>query len=693
MFMQRQLPTARLVLINFIAVAILQMLAFRAAAQTGAVVSGERLDAAMEHLAAAMPSGLDDLTETRSKEILDASNALSVCAEPEAAALATPGARLACIHRLCVAKRRVDEELTRVLELRVAIGASADGEEHRRRARQFLGITSMLMDLSGRLNYLLRSTVVEAAFAFASEPKTRNQLVQQLASDRSTIGASLMAPLLIDPPPTSPNNAKPADTATKRKILRFLSKDGRYEAAPIVAQFLQNEEAAPPLVVEAADALCRLGLAQPPRPVDASRGSLRAVMTPRGLHTALRALDAVQLKRASRRRRAVLLDWLDQRARRGVGASGCAVNGFVIRPGDWVLMRNVSPYNLFTDLSPGLFTHAGVAALSRDPQGVGRLVLVDLNERDTHIGATNIEDVLPSALYFAVLRHDNPAVARTMGETAASIIGNPAQFDLAFETSRIAALRGRSLAGRKIETYCAGLLLLCAQASGLPRETFFPVVEYPGSDQLSQNLEQLGLHIGADFVSPTGALFGGRMKLVYLSEPMYDPARHIAQSIYDHFARRMRSETLVPRHNLFQSLRQELADASTRNALLGNALAGAAGVDPDTDLASAARALAVVETLDAIAAENSDEFADTLAALQAGPSKELARRGLSQSRIESIQRLRRRHADLVDGLERNHIDLRQVTDQLIRYYTSRGEQQINDRFFPAAAAQSADAGH
>ncbi len=36
---------------------------------------------------------------------------------------------------------------------------------------------------------------------------------------------------------------------------------------------------------------------------------------------------------------------------------------FEVQPGDWLLMRNPSPYNLFTDLSPGLFTHVGVVTL------------------------------------------------------------------------------------------------------------------------------------------------------------------------------------------------------------------------------------------------------------------------------------------------------------------------------------------
>jgi hypothetical protein len=44
-------------------------------------------------------------------------------------------------------------------------------------------------------------------------------------------------------------------------------------------------------------------------------------------------------------------------------------------------MRNPSPYNLFTDLSPGLFTHVGVITAETGSDGIRRMVVVDLPER------------------------------------------------------------------------------------------------------------------------------------------------------------------------------------------------------------------------------------------------------------------------------------------------------------------------
>jgi hypothetical protein len=627
-----------------------------------------------------------------SGRVLAASQVVNARAEQLAfSEFPTAQEHLASIHRLCVAKEQVDLRLRQTLGMRVAIASLPEDPMRRARVRVFLKFTSKLTDLSGRLNYLLRATIIRAAFALANRPPVRDRLVEQLAADRSTIGASLMAPLLLDPPEDSPNGARPASSATKVKILRYLARHGRSEAAPIVVRYLNSREATPELVITATDALCRLGLAQA-APADSLRSPLQGI-TAAALRERLQGIDPAQLQRASRRRRTVLLQWLAGRAEWGVGATGYAVNGFVIRPGDWVLMRNASPYNLFTDLSPGLFTHAGVAALERDRQGADRLVLVDLNERDTRVGATNIEEVLPSSLYFAVLRHDDPAVARKMAARAASIVGNPARFDLTFETSRLEPLRGQALQGRKIETYCAGLLLLCAQASDLPRDEFFPVVEYPAGAAMAGNLRHIGLQIGADFVSPTGALFAPRMKVVYFSEPMYDPERHIEQEIYDFFARRMASETLEPRQNLFQSLRQQLANASQSNPVLGNALAAAAGVDAHTDLAAGARALAVVEILDRIALGNSGEFAEATAALEGGPIGEPARRRLSPRQIEKIESLRRRHADLAARLEQGPSSRWQVSVQLVDYYADRGKRQIDEYFFSAPSdTDSAEAG-
>ena len=54
-------------------------------------------------------------------------------------------------------------------------------------------------------------------------------------------------------------------------------------------------------------------------------------------------------------------------------------------------MRNPSPYNLFTDISPGLFTHVGVVASETGDDGVARIVLVDLPERGSRMPATKVD--------------------------------------------------------------------------------------------------------------------------------------------------------------------------------------------------------------------------------------------------------------------------------------------------------------
>ena len=100
-------------------------------------------------------------------------------------------------------------------------------------------------------------------------------------------------------------------------------------------------------------------------------------------------------------------------------------------------MRNPSPYNLFTDLSPGLFTHVGVVAAETGKDGIRRLVLVDLPERGTTMPATNVDAFVNRSLHYMFLRHPDPAVAKKMGDTAAAVIGAPTEFDLNFRTDHV----------------------------------------------------------------------------------------------------------------------------------------------------------------------------------------------------------------------------------------------------------------
>ncbi len=89
---------------------------------------------------------------------------------------------------------------------------------------------------------------------------------------------------------------------------------------------------------------------------------------------------------------------------------------------------------------------------------------------------------------------------------------------------------------------------------------------------------------------------------------MYDAQRNVEEEIYDYFADSLKVKHLVATPDLYQSLRLKLAEASKSNPLLATAMANAARVDKDLDLVSAAKAAAVIETLDEIAYGASGEF-------------------------------------------------------------------------------------
>lgn len=590
------------------------------------------------------------------------------------------------IERLTAAKERVDRVTESVLAERTRF-AAIPADARKSQARAWLQAMSKLLDLSGRLRYVLVDAADFAAFRFASQPEQREKLIDFFTTHRSSIGAVVMAAALFDPPAKTPNGAVPATPSVKAKLLALIAVSGQMDLLPEVAEFLQAPSTSPELVLAAAETVRELGLPQEPRP-NQDRTLPPPPITASRLYEVLAQLPSGLPSEAEARRQA-LLSWLEVRRKEGLAEASYRLGAFDVQPGDWLLMRNPSPYNLFTDLSPGLFTHVGLVTLEQGSDGIRRMVLVDLPERGVQMPATNVDTFVQRTLHYVFLRHPDPAVAETMAKTAASVIGNEVGFDLNFRTERVEALRGKPLAGVKIETYCAGLLLLCGQETGLAREQFFPIPERAAGGRTSENLAKLGMAIGDDFISPTGALFSPLFAVAGRREPMYDPQREVEEAIYDHFAQSLAAKVLVPSTDWAQTLRLKLAEASRHNPLLGQALAKAAGVSAEIDMVSAAKAAAVVETLDEIAYGNSGEYLAARRAILAGPLDALAKQGTEPEQVPRIEQLRKRHADLYRRWTQRKLTPRDLRISLVKFYIQQGRRQLDRRFFNADPAGGA----
>ncbi|HKD36456.1 MAG TPA: hypothetical protein VKB78_06635, partial [Pirellulales bacterium] len=266
-------------------------------------------------------------------------------------------------------------------------------------------------------------------------------------------------------PQSAPDAARTTSSlsaAQKLKLIHLISTSGSIEMVPDLADLVLDDSASPTVVLAAAEAIRGLGL-----PQDSRAGQDETLpepsITAAKLRERLLRIDRGQWTADERRRADELSAWLAARAEHGLEGETYRLGQFEVQPGDWLLMRNPSPYNLFTDLAPGLFTHVGVVALETGSDGKRRMVVVDLPERGTSMPATNVEIFLQRTLNYVFLRHPDPETAKKMGQAAASMIGNPTEFDLNFRTDRVTELKGKPLAGQKIHTYCAGLLLVCAQ--------------------------------------------------------------------------------------------------------------------------------------------------------------------------------------------------------------------------------------
>lgn len=674
---------------------VLTLLAFWSATG-GLLVAGvyaaDGLETELDRLEAAVPTDVAGYRAESSESLGERTAAVDEAAAAVARQVSS-GDLVNAIDRLFAAHGRVTRLGDVCLELRAQFAGSEVGplardsaptdevEAARQVVRRYLRTNDRLIDLAARLRYSLVDALEQAWQRAGGERGARDRLLERARHHASDVGALVLSRQVL-------GAAARGESVPGGQLLaacELAAETGQVDSLPALAALARRPRIAPSTLLRLAQTIRRLGLPQDADP-EAPAELPRPAITATELETLLGRIDERRLATAEQDARRELLAWLAARRESGWAEATFRWGKFELAPGDWLLMRNPSPFNLFTDLAPGLFTHVGVLAAAELPGGRRRLVVVDLPERGATMPATSFELFVQRTLHFVVLRHRDPAVQAPLAEAAVAVIGNEIEFDLNFRTERLAELQGQSLADAKIKTYCAGLLLLCGQTTGRPRSEFFPIPEYPAGGRALENVAQLGMSVGKDFVSPTGALFSPQLELVARREPMYDPTREIEEAVYNHFSDRVQTTRLDPNPSWTQSLTQKLAEASRWNSLLARALASAAGVSAETDLLAAAKTAAVIETLDEIAQEASRKFTAARDALRTS-DQVLASRRLNRSEWSAIRRLRQTHAGLHRQWISRQLSPRELRRRLVAYYIASGRQALDERFFSLAAGQ------
>jgi hypothetical protein len=218
--------------------------------------------------------------------------------------------------------------------------------------------------------------------------------------------------------PQSPSDAAkptaPLPAAAKLKLIHLIATTGSIEMVADLADLVLDDSVSPAVVLAAAEAIRTLGLPQDPRPGQ-DETLPQPPITAGKLRERLLGIDRSRWTADQRRRVDELSAWLAARSEHGLEFDTYRLGQFEVQPGDWLLMRNPSPYNLFTDLAPGLFTHVGVVALETGSDGKRRMVVVDLPERGTSMPATNVEIFIQRTLNYVFLRHPDLEIAKKMG--------------------------------------------------------------------------------------------------------------------------------------------------------------------------------------------------------------------------------------------------------------------------------------
>lgn len=586
-----------------------------------------------------------------------------------------------CFDRLAAlmqAARRIDQRIDETLQLKRRVVDQPAGESRRDSIKNYVWVVSKLIDVSGRLRETERLAIEGVAKRFSKESSARDQLFQLLLENSSSTGASVVADWLFRPPSVS--NAE--RDQVRHQVLALISATREVALVRDVARFLRHGGPDANSTLAAVETICTLGV-----PQDLFDASPSTDYGPPTSASELRAyldhLDHRQFSPSQRVRHAKLIARLDARIARGVTSPRFQIGRYEVAPGDWVLMHNGSPYNLFTDISPGLFTHAGIVTAHVADDGRPRMVIVDVPQRSATVRATNIEAALGRARYFVALRHENHEAAKRMAEVAAQIIGNPVAFDLCFTTKHVEAIVGSSLDGVCLKTHCAGLLALAALESGAQRSEFFPIPERPGDGLTLQNGERVGMIPDDDLLTPTGAMFAPTMHIVNRSHPVFVPHQYVESTVYERFSNLVRTHVINPEQSWNQSLRESFAVAAGYSPWLKSVAAGRAGVNPQTDLASASRVLAIAEILNEIAQCASSEFLLAEESLLR-PTAELGdpQRGATGSdATDRCVQMRNRHARLWSGLRDGTVSAWEVRQYLVGYYVARGERECLQRLF------------
>ena len=544
--------------------------------------------------------------------------------------------------------------------------------------RSYLACMTELVRLSGRLRYYSFDFFSDVGYDLEGNPQDYAALIDLYIDYNNSVGSITSLQLLLET--LDSQSTFQLSDHIKGKILLLARLTREIQALPFLVEILRNKNIDPELLILVIDTIRHLGLPQNPLP-DGPSALTPPVITGEELLDVLSKINTEELSVADQQRWQGLQDWISRRNRFGVQGEEFRFGQAVVREGDWLLMKNPSPYNRFTDLYPGLFTHAGVVTTAVGKDGRRRFVVVDLPEVENAIPATPVEKFVERTLDFVILRHGDPGTLKKMGNVAKAVIGNKSKFDLNFRTTAIKKLRGQNLEKRLIEGYCAGLLLLCAQETQKPLKEFFPIEEHPAAGNTLKNLARLDVSMPSRFLSPTGPFFSPQLKMIYRCHTMYSPRRQIEQTIYDHFARGMRNKQLEPSLSWYQSLRLNVAQAAETNAALSRVIANAAGVNQNIDLVAAAKLGAVIQSLDLIARGASANYKKIRNAFRLDVFDDLEDGPQGDQQVNQIVQSRREHADLFVRWEAGVLSPRELRVALVNYYIDQGCNQLDEAFF------------
>ena len=401
-----------------------------------------------------------------------------------------------------------------------------------------------LEDLLSRLMLLERDAAGVLGDDLADAPESLLALTELFIAKKSSAAALEMAFNLVDPMPhrdeipRSVSQATPQDpitteTVLRRRLIDLVRISGQTNLLEELALLTEADGVDPLARLLAARCIEQFGVPQLAR-------LTQPVEVPQSTVTARRIATAIERVRPSlppslQTDASSLALRLQSKAVQGAAPSETMrVMGIHFQRGDWILLREATPFTVASSLHPQCYHRIALVAHEAGTDGLGRLVVIDHTNNRLGVQVSSLDNwiafVQEHTIAWCVLRPVDALLSQMIEQSALS---------LAVVRSSARESNERSSVFQDRSCFSSGLAVTrsALAATGVNPAIFFPLQESSPEGILGDNLKRLGVDLPDSFCSPTGLLLSKACIPIAMKIQAFDSRCGIRSAVFEYFDR------------------------------------------------------------------------------------------------------------------------------------------------------------